>query len=197
MRLIGLTGSIASGKSTVTRALREMGVPVIDADAIVREVQEPGTPVMAAIAREFGPGVIRPDGSLDRAALGAIVFRDPERRRALEAIVHPEVRRRMLAEVERYRAEGRPLVVLDLPLLYETGWDDLVEEVWVVYVDRETQRRRLVARDGLSAEEADLRIAAQMDLEEKVARADRVIDNRGTEAETRAQVARLVKELCP
>jgi len=197
MRLIGLTGSIASGKSTVTRALRELGVPVIDADAIVREVQEPGTPVLAAIAQEFGPGVIRPDGSLDRKALGAIVFRDPARRRALEAIVHPEVRRRMLAEVERYRAEGRPAVVLDLPILFETGWEDLVDEVWVVYVDRETQKTRLMARDGLSAEEAELRIAAQMDLEEKVARADRVIDNRGTEAETRAQVAELVKELCP
>lgn len=196
MRLIGLTGSIASGKSTVTRALRELGVPVVDADAIVREVQEPGTPVLAAIAREFGPGVIRPDGSLDRAALGAVVFRDPARRKALEAIVHPAVRQRVQDEIERYRAEGRPLVVLDLPLLFETGWGSLADEIWVVYVDRETQKRRLMARDGLSAEEAELRIAAQMDLEEKVARADRVIDNRGTEAETRAQVAQALKELC-
>ncbi|MBP2017748.1 dephospho-CoA kinase [Symbiobacterium terraclitae] len=188
MRIIGLTGSIASGKSTVTAILREIGAPVIDADAIVHELQQPGTEVTAAIAREFGPGVLRPDGSLDRAALGRMVFADPERRRALEAIVHPAVRAEMLRRVEALRREGRPAAVLDIPLLYESGWDRLVDEVWVVYVDRATQKARLIARSGLSPEEAEARIAAQGDLEEKARRADRVIDNRGGLAETRAQV---------
>lgn len=188
MLVIGLTGGIASGKSTVTRMLRELGAPVIDADAIVREVQEPGTPVTAAIAREFGPGVIRPDGSLDRAALGATVFADPARRKALEAIVHPAVLQRMAAEVERYRAERRPAVVLDVPLLLEGGIERTVDRVWVVYIDRETQRARLMARDALSPAQAEQRIGAQMSLDEKRKRADLVIDNRGTEAETRRQV---------
>lgn len=189
MKIIGVTGSIASGKSTVTRALRALGAAVVDADAIVHELQRPGAPVTLAIGREFGPGVIRPDGSLDRAALGQIVFGDPARRKALEGIVHPAVRERIWQEVERCRAEGRPAVVLDIPLLFESGWDRLVDEVWVVYVDRETQKARLMARDGLSPEEAERRITAQMDLETKRARAHRVIDNRGSEAQTRLQVA--------
>lgn len=188
MKVIGLTGSIASGKSTVTRALRDLGAPVIDADAIVHELQQPGTPVTQAIAREFGPEVIRPDGALDRAALGRIIFADPTRRKALEGIVHPAVRERIWQEVDRCRAEGQPAVVLDIPLLFESGWDRLVDEVWVVYVEPETQRARLIARDGLPPEEADRRIAAQMDLEAKRSRAHRVIDNRGAEAETREQV---------
>lgn len=188
MKIIGLTGSIASGKSTVTRVLRELGAVVVDADAIVHQLQQPGTPVTEAIGREFGPGVIRPDGSLDRAALGAIVFADPTRRKALEGIVHPAVRERIWQEVERCRAEGRPAVVLDIPLLFESGWDRLVDEVWVVYVDRESQKARLMARDGLSPEEAERRMAAQMDLEVKRDRAHRVIDNRGSEHQTREQV---------
>jgi len=188
MRIIGLTGSIASGKSTVSAILREIGAPVIDADAIVHELQRPGTEVTAAIAREFGPGVIRPHGTLDRAALGRIVFADPERRRALEAIVHPAVRAEMLRRIESLRQEGRPAVVLDIPLLYESGWDRFVDEVWVVFVDRDTQKARLMARNGLSPEDAEVRIAAQADLDEKARRADRVIDNRGDLAGTRAQV---------
>ncbi|MFS8639714.1 MAG: dephospho-CoA kinase [Symbiobacteriaceae bacterium] len=188
MRIIGLTGSIASGKSTVSAMLREIGAPVIDADAIVHDLQRPGTPVFEAIVREFGPAVLLPDGSLDRRALGQIVFADPDRRRALEAIVHPAVRAEIWRQVERHRRDGYPAVVLDIPLLYESGWDRLVDEVWVVYVDPETQRARLMARSGLTPAEAEARIAAQMDLEEKAQRADRVIDNRGSLAETRAQV---------
>lgn len=195
MRLVGLTGSIASGKSTVSRILRELGAPVIDADAIVHQLQQPGTPVTAAIAQAFGPGVIRPDGSLDRAALGAIVFGDPARRKELEGIVHPAVRAEIWQQVERCRAEGQPAVVLDIPLLYESGWDQLVDEVWVVYVDRPTQEARLAARDQMAPAEVARRIAAQMDLEAKRAKAHRVIDNRGTEAETRAQVARAWQDL--
>ncbi|HEY8348051.1 MAG TPA: dephospho-CoA kinase [Symbiobacteriaceae bacterium] len=188
MRVIGLTGGIASGKSTVSRMLRELGAPVVDADAIVHELQAPGTPVLAEIAREFGPGVIRPDGSLDRAALAQVVFRDPERRKALEAIVHPAVRREMWARVEEYRRQGKPAVVLDVPLLLETGLNRQVDQVWVVYVDPETQLARLMARDGLDREEAARRVAAQMSLEAKRSLADVVIDNRGPVEATRAQV---------
>jgi dephospho-CoA kinase len=170
--------------------LRELGAPVIDADAIVHELQQPGAPVTLAIGREFGAGVIRADGSLDRVALGQIIFANPERRKALEAIVHPAVRERMWAEVERYRQEGRPAVVLDVPLLIESGIDRTVDRVWLVYVDRATQKARLMARDGLSPDQAEMRIGAQMSLEEKRARADLVIDNQGTEAMTREQVVR-------
>lgn len=188
MLVVGLTGGIATGKSTVTRMLRELGAPVVDADAIVHELQAPGTPVTAAIAREFGPEVLGPDGSLNRAALGRIVFADPSRRQALEAIVHPAVRLRMAEEVERHRREEQPVVVLDVPLLLEGGLDRTVDQVWLVYVDKETQRARLISRDGLSPEQADQRIAAQMDLEAKRARANVVIDNGGSLEATRTQV---------
>ena len=167
MRIIGLTGSIASGKSTVSAMLREIGAAVVDADAIVHDLQRPGTPVLGAIVREFGPGVLRPDGSLDRQALGRIVFADAGRRRALEAIVHPAVRAEMRRQIEEHRRAGRPAVVLDIPLLFESGWDRMVDEVWLVYVDGATQKARLMARSGLSPEEAEARIAAQMDLEGK------------------------------
>lgn len=188
MIVIGLTGGIASGKSTVSQMLRELGAPVVDADAIVHELQSPGTPVLAAIAAEFGPEVIRPDGTLDRPALGAIVFREPERRKALEAIVHPAVRERMWAEVERYRGEGRPAVVLDVPLLIEGGIYRTVDQVWLVYVDGTTQLRRLVARDGLTEEAARQRISSQMDLEAKRDYAHVIIDNRADLGATRRQV---------
>lgn len=195
MVVIGLTGSIASGKSTVSRILRELGAPVVDADAIVHELQAPGAPVTLAIAREFGPGVIRPDGALDRAALGKIIFADPEARKRLEAIVHPTVRERMWAEVGRYRQEGRPAAVLDVPLLIEGGLHRTVDRVWVVYVDKETEISRLIARDGLTLEAARQRIAAQMDIEEKRRHADLVIDNRGTLEATRVQVETAWREV--
>ncbi|HYG58194.1 MAG TPA: dephospho-CoA kinase, partial [Symbiobacteriaceae bacterium] len=159
MIVVGLTGGIASGKSTVSRMLRELGAPVVDADAIVHEIQGPGMPVTQAIAREFGPEVVRPDGSLDREALGRVVFADPARRKALEAIVHPAVRERMWARVDHYREAGRPAVVLDIPLLIESNLQRTVDRVWLVYVDRETQRARLMARNNITGPEADRRIA--------------------------------------
>lgn len=188
MLVVGLTGGIATGKSTVTRMLRELGAPVVDADAIVHELQAPGTPVTAAIGVEFGPQVLHPDGSLDRAALGRIVFADPARRKALEGIVHPAVRRRISEAVEGHRQAGHPVTVLDVPLLLEGGLDRTVDQVWLVYVDRDTQRARLISRDGLSPVQAEQRIAAQLDLELKKARATVVIDNRGSVQQTRTQV---------
>jgi len=185
---IGLTGGIASGKSTVARMLRELGATVIDADAIVREVQAPGTPVLAAIAAEFGADLIRPDGSLDRPALGRIIFADSDRRNRLEAIVHPAVRQRMAQTRLDCFNQGLPAVVLDIPLLFEGGTERTVDQVWVVYVDRATQLVRLIARDGLSNDQAEQRIDAQMDIEQKRSRATIVIDNRGSMDQTRQQV---------
>jgi dephospho-CoA kinase len=186
--VIGLTGGIASGKSTVTRILRELGAPVIDADAIVHNLQQPGKPVTLAIAREFGSEVLQADGALDRAALGRIIFSDAGRRKALEAIVHPAVREHMWQEVDRHRAGGEPAVVLDVPLLIESELHRTVDRVWVVYIDKELQRQRLIARDGLTPDQAEQRIAAQMSLEAKRNYADLVIDNRGTLAQTKEQV---------
>jgi dephospho-CoA kinase len=190
MLVIGLTGSIASGKSTVTRYLRVLGAPVIDADAIVHELQAPGTPLLAAIASEFGPAVINPNGSLNRSALGQIIFADPPRRKVLETLVHPAVRARMFADVDRYRQMGEPAVVLDVPLLIEGGLHRHVDQVWVVAVEPSIQMVRLIARDHLSPEAAAARVGAQMDLAEKRRYAHLVIENSGTVAETEAQVKR-------
>lgn len=188
MLRIGLTGGIASGKSTVSRMLRELGAPVIDADAIVHALQEPGGPAYGPIVAAFGPSVVGPDGRLDRRALARQVFADPDCRRRLEAIVHPLVAAEMERELAAYARAGRPAVVLDVPLLFEAGLDRQVDQIWVVYVDPETQVRRLRERDGLTEAEARQRLAAQWPLNEKAARAHVVIDNRGDLAATRAQV---------
>jgi dephospho-CoA kinase len=183
---VGLTGGIASGKSTVARMLAEKGVPVIDADALAREVVEPGTPALARIAARW-PEVVR-DGVLDRKALGAVVFARPEERAALEAIVHPAIR----AEVERrlaaLEAAGAEVAVYEAALLVEAGLDEELDALVVVALPEEEQVRRLVARDGLSAEAARARVAAQAPLAEKVRRADYVIDNTGDLAALRRRV---------
>ncbi|MFO7172265.1 MAG: dephospho-CoA kinase [Bacillota bacterium] len=188
MLRIGLTGGIASGKSTVSRMLRDLGAPVIDADAIVHALQEPGGPAYGPIVEAFGPSVVGPDGRLDRRALARRVFADPDCRRRLEAIVHPLVAAEMERQLLAYARAGRPAAVLDIPLLFEAGLDRQVDQIWVVYVDPETQLRRLQERDGLTEAEARQRLAAQWPLDEKVARAHVVIDNRGDLAATRAQV---------
>lgn len=195
MVIIGLTGGIASGKSAVSGMLRELGASVVDADAIVHELQGPGTAVSAAIAREFGPEALRPDGSVDRAALGRVVFGDPARRKVLESIVHPAVRESMWAEVDRVRERGEPAVVLDIPLLIESGLYRTVDRIWLVYVDRVTQLARLVARDGSTEDQARQRIAAQMPLDDKRAYAQLIIDNQGSLESTRTQVARAWQEV--
>lgn len=186
---IGLTGGIATGKSTVARLLAARGAAIVDADTIAREIVEPGQAPLARIAERFGGAVIREDGTLDRKRLGAIVFADPAERRALEAITHPAIRALMRERIAALEAE-RPdrLVVADIPLLYESELQHLYEGVMVAYVPRELQRARLIARDGLVPEEADKRIAAQMDIELKRQMADYVIDNSGTLADTEAQL---------
>jgi dephospho-CoA kinase len=192
VRVIGLTGGIGSGKSSVARIFEELGAEVVDADQLARQVVAPGEPALKDVAAAFGPGVILADGTLDRPKLASIIFRDEVARATLNAITHPRIRSRMLAEVEsRRRRPG--LLVLDIPLLFEGDPPKEIESSVVVWVDRATQLRRLVERDGLSLEEASRRIAAQMPLDAKRERADEVIDNSRSLEETRAQVVRLYR----
>jgi dephospho-CoA kinase len=176
VRLVGLTGGIATGKSTFARLLRELGVPVVDADELSRAASRTG-PVLAAIAREFGPEYLDGAGQLDRKKMGALVFGDPEPRRRLEAILHPAIRAAMAEETAKLASEGHPLAFYDTPLLYESGLGDQVECVVVIYAPRIEQLERVMRRDGLSWPEAQARLVAQMDIEEKARRADIVIDN--------------------
>ncbi len=190
---VGLTGGIGSGKSLVAEILRGLGAAIVDADRIAREVVAPGGPAYDDVARAFGPEALRPDATLDRRALAARVFADPAARRRLNALTHPHIRRRMAEEAARLAASDAPVIVFDIPLLLETtdGRDLGLEGIIVVAADDEVRVRRLVARDGLSEEEARRRLGAQMPLRDKLPRADWVIDNNGTPEETRRQVERV------
>jgi dephospho-CoA kinase len=187
--LVGLTGGIASGKSTVSRQLAELGCHVIDADVLAREVVAPGEPALQAIVEAFGPEALQPDGSLDRTRLGALIFADPGKRRRLEAITHPAIRQRRAAALEELAARGFDgIVVQDAALLIEVGAHADVDRVIVVDAEPAAQRDRLMRRDGLDAAEAERRIASQMPLAEKVKLAHYVIDNSDGPEETAAQV---------
>lgn len=175
MHLFGLTGGIASGKSTVAAVFRGEGVPVIDADEVAREVVMPGEPALAAIVEAFGREVLLEDGTLDRKHLGAIVFDDASKRARLNAIIHPAIAQRSAAHFARLEAE--PLVCYDAALLVERGMADAFRPLVVVAAPRELQRTRLMARDGISAAEADARLDAQAPVEAKIAAADLVIQN--------------------
>jgi dephospho-CoA kinase len=186
--VIGLTGNIACGKSTVLGWLADLGAETIDADRVVHELMEPGEPVRAAIRDAFGSGVLAPDGRIDRRALGAIVFADPEQLRRLEAITHPAVRERIVARVADAGRRGVPVVVIDAIKLIEGGLAEQCDAVWVVTCTPEQQLARLMARTGFGEAEARQRIAAQPSQAERVARANLVIDNSGSLEATRAQV---------
>jgi dephospho-CoA kinase len=192
--VIGLTGGIASGKSLVADALRDQGLPVIDADVISREVVEPGEPALEQIIEHFGPEILQFDGTLDRKKLGSVIFNDTEKRQVLNQIIHPAVRQRMMTKRDDLVREGNEHVVLDIPLLLENNLSFMVDRVIVVYVNETTQKRRLVERDGRGEEDAAARIKSQMPLEEKRELADAVIDNSGTEKETKAQVNELIEQ---
>lgn len=186
---IGLTGGIATGKSTVSQMLVKRGAALIDADVIAREIMEPGHPVLAKVAEHFGQTVLLPDGQLNRKKLGAIVFSDPGERKALEAITHPAIRQEMkrrMSELEA--ADPHRLVVADIPLLYESGLEVLYDEIMVVYVPRNLQLKRLMERDNLSPDEAEARLRAQMDIEMKREKADILIDNSLGREETELQI---------
>jgi len=198
MYLIGLTGGIASGKSVVTKRLAERGAVVVDADVLAREVVEPGTPGLAAIADHFGPAVIADDGSLDRPALGAVIFSDPAERLALNAITHPAIWRRareLFAAAER--DDPNAIVVYDVPLLAEAAADRPIQFDLVVVVDAsaETRLNRLVELRGLSEEEARRRLSSQASDAERLAMADVVIDSNGSLDETLAQADALYRDI--
>ncbi|GAB6415743.1 dephospho-CoA kinase [Bacillus luti] len=192
--VIGLTGGIASGKSTVSEMFRELSIPVIDADVIAREVVEQGKPAYNKIVEVFGAEVLQQDGELDRPKLGSIVFYNEEKRLQLNKIVHPAVREEMNTQKEMYIKKGVQAVVLDIPLLFESKLTSLVDRVLVVAVTPKTQLERLMKRNNFSEEEAKARIQSQMPLEEKVKNADEVINNDGTIMETKTQLQGILKE---
>jgi len=194
--LVGLTGGIATGKSTVTGLFRGPSVRIVDADALAREVVEPGTTAHAQIVAEFGREVLQPDGRLDRARLGAIVFPDPVKRKRLEAITHPAIRRRfeqIMADLERAGFDG--LLIWDAALLVESSGTKNMDRVVVVTTDPATQLSRLMARDGCTEEEARARTSSQMPLAIKARYGDYVIDNSGTREQTEARVREVYRSL--
>lgn len=195
MKIIGLTGGIACGKSTVSTELRALGAAIIDADALAHELSQPHQPLYNAYVQRFGREIVTADGMLDRVAIARRVFADPAVRAEVDAIAHPLIR---MAAEERLRAardENKRAAVLDVPLLFEAGWDALADETWVVALPREEQLARLLARDtSMDEGEARARIAAQMPLAEKCARADVIIDNSGTKEEIREYIGKLWKE---
>lgn len=195
MRLVGLTGGIASGKSTFAAALHALGAPVIDADALARAAVRRGTPALEEIARQFGPGILGPDGELDRRAMASLVFADAGARARLEGIVHPAVRAGVAAETARLAAAGHALAFYDVPLLYERGLDREVDCVVVVHAPRAIQLERLRARDGMSRDEAEARLDAQLPIDEKARRADVVVENGGDLASLRSRAAPLLAAL--
>jgi dephospho-CoA kinase len=195
MRSIGLTGGIGTGKSSVSGLLREKGVTVIDADEATRAVQARGSDGLRRLVDEFGASILTPDGDLDRARLAAIAFANPEARQRLNAIVHPLVREWMADRQVAAEAQGLPYVVLDIPLLFESGGAAAFDEVILVYAPEDVALRRLVEHRGMTEEQARARIAAQMPIEEKRRLARHVIENTGTLGRLRARTDRVWAEV--
>lgn len=192
--VVGLTGGIASGKSLVAHYLKELGAKLIDADEISREIVRPGMPAYQEILQVFGKGILNQDGTIDRKGLGKVVFSNPELLKRLNEITHP----RILEEVRRRIGEAKKdqaIIVVDVALLFEVGLHREMDRVIVAYVDKETQIKRLMERDGLTEGEARLRLSAQMPLEEKLKYAHFIIDNSIGMEETRRQVEEVFKEL--
>lgn len=197
MLVIGLTGGIACGKSTVAAILRDLGARVVDADEVAREVLAPGSPVLARVAERFGPEVLRADGSLDRRRLADVVFRDRQALGDLNAITHPAIIEIIRGSIEQARRQGVRVLVIDAPLLLEAGMQGMVDEVWVVTCTPRQQIERLCRRTGMSPREAEERLQAQMPLDEKARLADRIIPNEGSPDDLRARLRRLWQELNP
>lgn len=194
MNIIGLTGGIASGKSTVSSFFRQKGAAVLDADRIARELSEPGGKLHAEYVHHFGAEVLQSDGTLNRRRIGQIVFSDPQQKQWLDAVSHPAIWAELLRKLEQKRNEKQRLILLDIPLLFESGWDKMADKTCLVYVDESVQLQRLMKRDGYTRREAQDRIAAQMPLEEKKKRADYLIDNNGSLMDTVQQAEELWKE---
>ena len=194
--LVGLTGGVATGKSTVSAMFAALGCLIIDADRLAREVVEPGQPAHTQIVSAFGPGVLRPDGGIDRKALGAVVFADPAARARLESITHPAIRARVRARLAELTAAGFDgIVILDAPVMVESGDSRDVDRLVVVTADEPAQVARQQARDGLGPDDARRRIRSQMPLDEKARLADYLIDNSGELAATEARVREVHRAL--
>lgn len=194
MKVYGLTGGIASGKSSVARVLRDLGATVVDADELAREIVQPGRPAYTEI-RSRWPQVIRPDGALDRAKLGEIVFSDPAARAELNAMTHPRIAEASAERIQQAAERGEPIAFYEAALLVENKVDDALDGLVVVALPEAVQIQRVRARDGLSEAAARARIGAQLPLSAKIAKADHVIDNSGTAEQTKAAVEQLYRQL--
>ena len=193
--IIGLTGGIGTGKSEAAKFLASLGAVHLDADAISHELTEPGGEALEPIRAEFGEGVFREDGTLDRRALANITFSDPARKRALEAILHPRIQRDIMRGIDRAAEEGAKVVILDVPLLFETGMDALCDETWVLSADAETQVARVMMRDRVEREQVEARIQNQMPAEEKEKLATQVIPTERPMEKTQAELAALYQQV--
>ena len=196
VRVFGLTGGIGSGKSTVAERLRSRGIPVVNADDLARVAVAPGSAGLARVADYFGPSALTQTGELDRAELGKIVFSDPEARRTLDSIIHPIVRQLAAERFREIGERGEPLACYEVPLLYEVGLDRTYHPVLVVSAPLQQREQRIAQRDGFDSKQIAARIAAQMPLEEKVRRADYVIDNTGTREELVEATDAVLSALC-
>jgi dephospho-CoA kinase len=194
MMIIGLTGSIASGKSTISAMLKEKGYPIIDADLVARLVVEPGTSNLQEIERQFGASVINEDGTLNRDALGKLIFNDPAKRKQLNDLMHPAIRSEMLRQRDELFKSGHKTLIMDIPLLFESRLQHFVDKILVVSVTEEMQLERLMNRNSLSKEEATSRIHSQLPVSEKEKGADAVIYNNGTIAQSQQQLERILVE---
>ncbi|MFA1641570.1 dephospho-CoA kinase [Chryseomicrobium palamuruense] len=192
--IIGLTGSIATGKSTVANRFKEHGIPVVDADLIARQVVEPGSETLQKIAQAFGESALHADGTMNREEIGRQIFGNEEKRALLNGIIHPAIRKEMLRQKDHHLANGKKIVILDIPLLFESKLEHFVEQILVVATSREIQKQRLMARNGLSEQEALERMNSQLSIDDKAKWADEVIRNDGTLEELEAQVDALVSK---
>lgn len=198
MTVIGLTGNIGSGKSTVSKRLQQLGAEIVNADEVARKLVAPGSPTLAKIVAAFGPAVLKQDGSLDRKKLGAVVFSNPDNVARLNRITHPAIVNYIKEKIKTFRnraeytscppGQKNKVLVVEAPLLIETGLHTMVDLIWVVKIDRQTQTRRIMERDNLSPQEVYNRIKSQLPQEEKIRHADLVIDNSGSLEKTLAQV---------
>ena len=191
---IGLTGSIASGKSTVAKMLAGYDLPIVDADLVARQVVEPGTETLVKIAEAFGEDVIKKDGTMDREKVGAIIFHEPAKRKMLNDIIHPAIRVEMIRQREEYLQQGAPHVIMDIPLLFESKLQHFVDKILVVSVKEDVQLERLMKRNLLSIEEAKARIASQLPISVKEQGADAVIYNNGDIKTTAQQLEAILKK---
>lgn len=192
--IIGLTGSIGTGKSTIANKFRDLDIPVVDADLIAREVVEPGKDAYQDIVATFGKEILQNDKTLDRKALGNIVFNNEAKRKQLNAIIHPAIRKEMVRQRDEWVRNGKECVVLDIPLLYESGLTHFVDKVIVVYVDPEIQLQRIMDRDQSTEEEAKSRINSQIPVSEKAKKADAVIDNNRSKEESYRQLKAILED---